>query len=434
MRGIIQSMATHSLSHSPRKILPETVRLHALGAALSHKPLVYVTRDIERALGLTPHNGYYIVTNPSHYAKKIKKEYPDNVWLAYSTDNTPYDTHELLMHKEVIKEIKRIGGRVVVFKNTREIERLCKEHGLELINPSAVLAQNAEEKISQIEWLGPLADYLPPFSVAPLKHIVWDGIPFIIQFNHGHTGSGTHLIEMKDDLEMLALRYPERPAKKCTYVKGPIYTINVSVPDREVNSNDDGIVLGNISLQITGLRPFTDYRFSTVGNDFAIPHSHLDPMQENLINIMARKVASRLQKSGWRGLFGIDVVVEKESGHAYLLEINARQPAGAVFESYLQKIKEPDKPSIFEAHLAHLLNIPFDGNVTELSEGAQIVQRVTKETPAIATTDELAEKGFKVITYTNSKDNADLVRIQSTIGIMRDEYTLNAVGQKIFSK
>ena len=48
--------------------------------------IIYVTRDIERALGKLPENDYYIITNKTPYAIETQEQYPHNVFLIDSKD------------------------------------------------------------------------------------------------------------------------------------------------------------------------------------------------------------------------------------------------------------------------------------------------------------------------------------------------------------
>ena len=103
------------------------------------------------------------------------------------------------------------------------------------------------------------------------------------------------------------------------------------------------MLLGNISYQITGLKPFTDLPFSTIGNDWALPHKYLSKKQISQYKKIATDVGLKLQKAGWKGLFGIDVVVDDKTNKLYLLEINCRQPASTTYESQLQSCKDTKK-------------------------------------------------------------------------------------------
>ncbi len=388
---------------------------------LKDNSVVYVTRDFERALGLPPSDGYHIVSNKSSALNT------HSYHALLIAEKEELDTHELLAHAEVIAYINTLKNpHIVVFKNTPQIERVCADNNWQLLNPSAILAAKVEEKISQVEWLGELASFLPPHEITLVKNITWDGIPFVVQFNHGHTGTGTHLIEHESDLTELKNKFPERDVRKTAFIDGPVFTNNNVVTENSVTE-------GNISFQITGLPPFTEIPFSTIGNDWALPITFLTAEQKNTYSDMVQKIGNKLRESGWKGMFGIDVKVDKKTSHLFLLEINARQPASSTFESILQKNTDQHGLTIFEAHLCALLKLGAAEPITIITDGAQIVQRLTtsyleRKKISEEKITELKNKNLTVTPYANTKPNSDLLRIQSLITIMTDEKTLNELG------
>ena len=160
--------------------------------------VVYITRDIERALGMEPRGDYYIITNTTPYSKEIKKRYRDNVYLIESREIL--DTYDIMILPEVEDIIVKHKAKIMVFKNTLHIEELCRERGWEILNPNAKLSDLIENKITQISWLGELSLFLPPYSISIIKDINWNNKPFILQWSHGHTGEGTILIQNENDL------------------------------------------------------------------------------------------------------------------------------------------------------------------------------------------------------------------------------------------
>ena len=364
------------------------------------------------------------------------------------------------------------GGRggLLVFKNTLQIEKTCAENGWKLLNPPAKISNAVEEKISQIAWLGPLKKYLPKYQVLKCKNIkiannyflrsedaceseaslipqrVKNNYllskkqeknnyqifskPFILQFNRSHTGSGTMLIENEKQLIELQKTFPEREVRIAEYIPGPLFTNNNIV-------TKNNILLGNINYQITGLKPFTDLPFSTIGNDWALPHKILNQKQITQYKKIATEVGKRLQKAGWLGLFGIDVVVNEMTGKLYLLEINCRQPASTTYESQLQsKVQKSIKSQVttFQAHLSTLLNIDLKNKkLTEINNGAQVILRNSQKSlkSVKSKVTRLKKEKFNVIEYNNTKPNSDLVRIQSEKGIMEEHNGFNSIGNKI---
>ena len=65
--------------------------------------IIYVARDIERALGKVPEGDYFIITNKTPYSIDIHSKYPDNVYLINSPEIL--DTYELLLHPKIQKTI-----------------------------------------------------------------------------------------------------------------------------------------------------------------------------------------------------------------------------------------------------------------------------------------------------------------------------------------
>jgi hypothetical protein len=356
---------------------------------------------------------------------------------------------------------------ILVFKNTMRIEELCAKKGWRLLNPRAVLAEKIENKISQVDWLGELSELLPNFKIAPAKDIKWEKKPLILQFAHAHTGLGTILINSEKELKEVQKQFPDRPVKASEYIKGPSFTVNVVVTSGKLqvtskNKSDlqletcnlklaenktknilrgyglDNIIIGNPSYQITGMPPLTDSPFATVGNDWSLPHTILSDRHLGELRDIALEVGTKMQESGWKGLFGIDVIYDEERDQLKLIEINARQPASTTYESQLQsKFRGHGLigSTIFEAHLAALTGSPLTKKQLEINDGAQIVQRVTKAfvqgEPSYKKIASLNKAGYTTIPYLNSKPNSDFLRIQSAKGLMEKDGKFNKRGNEI---
>ena len=398
----------------------------------SETRVIYVTRDIERALGMEPNADYLIVTNDTPYSEILKQKYPDFITLISSSTGDLLDTAELL---EADQTRSLVNGQnkpaaILVFKNYNKVELIVKANDWHLLNPPVELAEKVENKISQIDWLGKDADVLlPKHRIVLAKDITWSNKPFVIQWAHGHTGSGTLLIQDKNDLEELKEKFPERQARVTEFIKGPSFTVNAIV-------TTDRILSGNISYQITGAAPFTDNIFTTIGNDWSLTHSLLSETEISTIAQIIEKIGRKLQKEKWLGLFGLDFIRDDERNQIYLVEINARQPASTTFESTLQKEirqKGLHGPTTFEAHLASLLEQPLSEDLIPINDGGQIVQRITKLVMSVSeqTIQALEFAGYKAILYPNTEDNTDLLRIQSSRGLMENHNKFNARGKEI---
>jgi hypothetical protein len=394
------------------------------------KNVVYVSREIERALGIEPNPTYLIVSNKTAYGEIIAKKYPAYVTLVDSPTGELMGTTELIANPKTRTLLSSLEACILVFKNTLRVETMITSNGWQVLNPKSALSERVENKLSQIRWLGPLgAKYLPPHAAKLAKHIVWKNDPFILQWAHGHTGDGTVLIRKPEELAALQEKFPERMARISSYLNGPSFTVNAIV-------TKDRILMSSASYQITGVHPFTDNEFSTVGNDWKLAGELLSPGDLTTIKTMVGEIGFKLQAEGWRGLFGVDFIKDEATKRIYLIEINARQPASSVYESTLQEASRKNGArglTTFEAHLRALLDLPTDEDLIEVKDGAQIVQRVTKSVESIFddAVSSLELAGYDVVAYQNTTPNTDLLRVQSKQGIMEAHGTLGGRGKEI---
>ncbi len=402
-----------------------TVVNKAISKRLSTRRLFYVCRDVERAIGggLDIKN-YFIITNKSELSTLLAKQLANIIII---NNKNQLNTAELLNHTEAKQQIKS-KDFVLVFKNNSIIEKICKENKWALLNPKAELGEKVESKISQVAWLGSLAKYLPPHKVDICKNIKWNNTPFVLQFNHSHTGSGVFFIKSKQELTNLQSKFSLRPVRTMEYINGPVFTNNNVVWGNKT-------LAGNIGYQITGLPPFTENKFTTIGNDWALPNKILNKKQIKQYKKIVTDIGKKLNKNGWKGLFGVDIILNEKTGQLYLLEINARQPASTTFESQLQTLqneKNKTGATTFEAHLAAVLGIkPGKNELVAITDGAQIVQRVTQKISKINKLKIKDKAIINILNYNNTTIGADLTRVQCSQTIMESHNNLNSLGKTI---
>ena len=398
------------------------------------KIILYVTRDLERALGIEPNPKYQIITNRTPYSESIQSQYPGYIHFV--------ESQEILHTFGIIDQfnfesffqssnIQRSNVAIVVFKNSSVIENLAKKKNLFLLNPSSELSEKIENKISQSNWLGELGSkYLPSHKIDMMKNVMWAKKPLVIQWAHGHTGDGTFIINSEAELNTVKNKFPERYARISDYMNCSTFTVNVVVAGNNV-------LVGNISYQITGLQPFTENIFSTIGNDWSVVGSLLSDTEIKYIEDMAIEIGTKMSAQGWRGLFGIDVIKDLERNNIHLIEINARLPASTSFESKLQnelKISSHIQGiNIFEAHIDALKGQPVTQKLIEINDGSQVVLRVKKDIDHISDDiiGSLQLSGYTIIQYQNTELNMDLLRIQSSKGIMAGHNSWNNRGKEI---
>lgn len=312
-----------------------------LGKYADKHAFFYVTLDPERATGLEDILPNYTIVCPytSDLTKKLQK---DGVNIAVLEENMPAKkiketvargTYGMLQSKFVQALINATctnltSAHIMVLKNSELIEGLCKKQGWRLLAPKASVAEKFENKISQYKLLKNILPYPKSSLITPEKFEFHE--PVVLQFNRGHSGNNTFFIESQKDIKNLYKLFPKREARVSEYIKGKTYTLNCLL----LNGGD--VLTGSLSEQITGLRIATNNPHTTVGNDFTSPRT-LHGAQLRSIQKIVQNSGHVMHKKGYRGLFGIDVIIEEESGKIYFIELNTHQPASVSFEAKVHR-------------------------------------------------------------------------------------------------
>ncbi len=302
--------------------------------------MFYITNNIERIIGMDfdIYPDLHVISNRSVLADLACEKHPNRITL---NNDDFLSTLDLL--KKFSKRISLRGNpQIIVFKNTTHIQRYCDKMGWGILNSDSDIAQKIENKISQYEWISELEFHgfsVPKTKIGELRSFDYGqlesdlGSPFILQYNTGHTGSGTKLISHSHEWVNEVEKFPNREGKIAEHVRGKVYTVNACVMR-------DDVLCGETSLQLTGINNLTDNPLATVGNDWCA----VDENTNNNVKKTAKDIGEKMGEIGWKGLFGIDVVIEEGTGKIFLIEINARQPASASFENRianLQGLKGP---------------------------------------------------------------------------------------------
>jgi hypothetical protein len=254
----------------------------------------------------------------------------------------------ILQHPAVLQELMRLGcTRIVPFKPSRLTERVCDEHGFQLIAPDATLVRQLENKLGLTklaEEAGvriPRTERVVVDDTLPAKAGSFaGGDPVIFQPAVAYAGEGTVLIERAADVQRIVGEAPGSAGKLVEVVQGSPLTVTGVVLDAET------VVAGAVCHQLTGIVGCTERDFASCGNDWTIP---FDPGVEITVRTLARRIGLTMAERGFRGTFGIDVVAASV-GEIQLIEVNPRFTASFSLQLQLQQLE--DGPTLFDAHLA----------------------------------------------------------------------------------
>jgi len=311
-----------------------------------NRAIFYVTLDPERALGLEDVLPNYTIICPykSQLTEHLKNERVSIVALEEQVPQKELSkivkkgTYGILQSNFVRKYINtNVGYRkphIMVLKISQLIEDFCRKQGWKLLAPKAKVAEQFENKISQYKLLKNTVPYpettLAHLRMFPKSKSANSTRRMVLQFNRGHSGNSTFFIRSAQDLEKLIKKFPKRAAKISEYIKGKTYTLNCLV------LKSGKVISGSISEQITGLKGATNNPNTTCGNDFTSPRK-LSRGSIKKIQEISQSTGVALYKKGYRGLFGIDVIIQNKGGKVYFIEVNTHQPASISFEAKLHR-------------------------------------------------------------------------------------------------
>jgi hypothetical protein len=142
------------------------------------------------------------------------------------------------------------------------------------------------------------------------------GTSFVVQLARGTAGSGTAFIGSEQDHAAAGARFGVAPV-----------WVTPDLGDLSVNINaiamEDGVVVSCPSVQLAGLSMLCSQRGMYCGNDFVaardLPAATVGDVVEQTASI-GRWLASL----GFRGLYGLDFVLDTSSSKAYAVDLNPR--------------------------------------------------------------------------------------------------------------
>lgn len=320
--------------------------------------IFYVTLDPEKALGveeLIP--SYHILySENSQLVVPIANCGIDIKNFPKPANSKAFNTAKLLQNPSLQDYIKRNTHEipdVLVFKNDKKIQEVCKKLNYNLLNPDPSFAHYLENKVEFAKFVDSTQIFKQPDyqTFEKLEDVSYSNVSaefgreFVVQFFYGHSGNCTFFIGNEAELQELQEKYPLRKGKVVKKIEGPTYTINACVTRL-------GVVIGGISEQITGVSALTSSKGGTVGNDFTQRHL-TDGLRADLV-LKTMQFGEVLMKESYRGIFGLDIILDRDEDTFYLIEANLRQVMSCSYFSYLQRLSK--NVPIMLWHTLELLN------------------------------------------------------------------------------
>ncbi|MFH0776890.1 MAG: hypothetical protein V1936_04760 [Patescibacteria group bacterium] len=311
-------------------------------ANLPRKTIHLVSPDPRKIEGLElawPHFKIF-VSKMSPALRKAERAGAEIVNLKLPKIKTTSD----LLVELIGRKLVRKGNRVLVFKNLPKIERLAAKHKFEILMPGSSFLNLLEDKINFVDFCHEFALPILPTTIRELN-LVRFLEPVVIQTRRGHAGESTFFIRSPKELDNLKRKIGDWPVKITPLKKLPTFTLDFCV-------TANGIYATQPFFQITGDPKLNPLPGGTGGIDFDIA-AKLSDATKGRIGALVELVGAALEKIGYRGIAGIDFLVDDASSKIWLLELNPRLLSNLGFVT--RKQVEAGEIPLLQIHLLEFL-------------------------------------------------------------------------------
>ncbi|MGQ0484241.1 MAG: ATP-binding protein, partial [Hyphomicrobiales bacterium] len=230
----------------------------------------------------------------------------------------------LLRHKEVRARLRERGpGILLLVMFDEETEALAKELGQKIALPPAKLRKHIDSKIvttrlgnqagikSAPNIMGKAKSYAELMKLASAARL---GTDLVVQTPYGDSGRTTFFIKSEAD-------WKKNEDKIATEHLKIMRRINHLPGTVEAVATRHGTLVGPLQTDITGFAEVTPYKGGWCGND--VFTGALDK-ERKAVQRMAQKLGDRLYRTGYKGAFCMDFLIDTDSREVYLGEINPR--------------------------------------------------------------------------------------------------------------
>lgn len=252
-------------------------------------------------------------------------------------------TSELLAEMLGRNLIKK-GNRVLLFKNLAKIEKFAAKHKFEVLMPESKFLTLLEDKINFVNFCHEFALPVLPTKIRELNLVRFTE-PIVVQTRRGHAGESTYFIRSPRELENLKRKMGDFTVKITPLKKLPTFSLDFCV-------TRSGIFSTQPFFQITGDPKLNPLPGGTGGIDFDIA-AQLSVTTKERIGALVEMVGEALKKIGYRGIAGIDFLVDDTNSRIYLLELNPRLLSNLGFVT--RKQAEAGELPLMTIHLLEFL-------------------------------------------------------------------------------
>jgi hypothetical protein len=231
----------------------------------------------------------------------------------------------LLSHPAVAEYVRARGpgGKVLFLMFDEETERLAARLGLEVCFPPAALRHHLDSKLTTTRFANEAGVASVPYvlgrveNYTSLRRAARDlGPDLVVQLPYGDSGTTTYFISSAADFRAHAGAIAAAPKVK---IMRRIRCRPLTIEGCVIRH---GTLVGPLMAELTGFRPLTPYRGGWCGNELAPDCLGAELRHQAQQATIA--LGQQLQRVGYRGYFGVDYLLDQDTGDLYLGELNPR--------------------------------------------------------------------------------------------------------------
>lgn len=281
-------------------------------------------------------------------------------------NDIPTCNNELLRNRSVARHVQeRPPGKALFLMFDAETERLAARLGLEVCFPPASLRNHLDSKLTATRLATEAGVASVPHALArvtdyaSLRIAARElGPDLVIQLPHGDSGTTTFFVSDADDfLACAGAVAAEREVKVMRRIRCRPMTIEACVTRH-------GTLVGPLMSELTGDPALTPFRGGWCGNELTPER----PGPELRARAQGATIAlgHRLSRAGYRGCFGLDFLLDEDTGRLYLGELNPRITGVTPLTS--QALLEAGRAPLLLYHLLEWLGVDYRVDVRDFNE------------------------------------------------------------------
>lgn len=294
----------------------------------------------------------YIIINrnlDNHLKKGFQK-----IILGSSSLEMNQDFSNLIMIRQLSKDLIKKQGKIFINSfNTSCMDLDSKD--VNFIGPSPMLAKYFDSKINQRDFFRKIGVQIPEYKVFDNYYKLKEefdrgniGSSFIAS-EYSSGGNGTSLVRSIEDIEIYQCQLKEHMFNK--------RFISSLIINSWCTPNITGLVLGKDNIFICSVSDQLLDGYKYRGNIY--PSTLPDKTQKEIIEI-TRNIGFELAKTGYRGFYGCDFVIDKDN-NLFVVDLNPRKQGGYLCNFLMfENIKEKNIPSLVELEIRATMGEELD--------------------------------------------------------------------------